>query len=86
MDFDDLIGLPLQLLQEHEQVREKWRQRIRYLLVDEYQDTNECQYQLLKLIAGPTGNFTAVGDDDQSIYAWRGARPCLLYTSPSPRD
>ena len=75
MDFDDLIGLPLQLLQEHEQVREKWRQRIRYLLVDEYQDTNECQYQLLKLIAGPTGNFTAVGDDDQSIYAWRGARP-----------
>ncbi len=75
MDFDDLIGLPLQLLQQHESTREKWRQRIRYLLVDEYQDTNECQYQLLKLIAGPAGNFTAVGDDDQSIYAWRGARP-----------
>lgn len=74
-DFDDLIGQPLKLLQEHDSIREKWSHRLQYLLVDEYQDTNECQYQLLRLIAGPAGNFTAVGDDDQSIYAWRGARP-----------
>lgn len=74
-DFDDLIGQPLKLLQDNESIREKWSHRLQYLLVDEYQDTNECQYQLLRLIAGPAGNFTAVGDDDQSIYAWRGARP-----------
>ena len=75
VDFDDLIALPLALLREHEAVRERWQHRVRYLLVDEYQDTNDCQYALLQLLAGAGAAFTAVGDDDQSIYAWRGARP-----------
>lgn len=73
-DFDDLIGLPLQLFEQHAEIREKWQKRLRYLLVDEYQDTNDTQYRLLKLLAGAGGAFTAVGDDDQSIYAWRGAK------------
>ena len=73
MDFDDLIRLPVQLFQDHPDARETWQGRLRYLLVDEYQDTNGAQYELLKLIAGPMGRFTAVGDDDQAIYAWRGA-------------
>jgi ATP-dependent DNA helicase Rep len=73
MDFDDLIRLPVQLFQDHPEAREAWQGRLRYLLVDEYQDTNGAQYELLKLIAGPMGRFTAVGDDDQAIYAWRGA-------------
>jgi ATP-dependent DNA helicase Rep len=75
VDFDDLIGLPVKVLTEHAAVRDAWRARLRYLLVDEYQDTNSAQYALLKLLAGPQGNFTVVGDDDQSVYAWRGARP-----------
>ena len=75
LDFDDLIRLPLQLLENHTELALNWRQRLRYLLVDEYQDTNEAQYRLLKALAGPRGAFTCVGDDDQSIYAWRGARP-----------
>jgi ATP-dependent DNA helicase Rep len=75
VDFDDLILLPVLLFNEQPQVLEKWQNRIRYLLVDEYQDTNLTQYQLVKLIAGKLGNFTVVGDDDQSIYAWRGAQP-----------
>jgi ATP-dependent DNA helicase Rep len=73
VDFDDLIGLPLKLLAEHEQVRAKWQRQLRHVLVDEYQDTNATQYELLKLLVGPQGIFTAVGDDDQSIYGWRGA-------------
>ncbi|MCO5120161.1 MAG: UvrD-helicase domain-containing protein [Burkholderiaceae bacterium] len=73
VDFDDLIRLPLRLLDEHEDVASKWRERLRYLLVDEYQDTNACQYELLKRLVGPRAAFTAVGDDDQSIYGWRGA-------------
>ena len=73
VDFDDLIGLPVQLFESHPEVRDKWQNRLRYLLIDEYQDTNACQYALLKLLAGPRAQFTAVGDDDQSIYAWRGA-------------
>ncbi|MGI4861926.1 MAG: UvrD-helicase domain-containing protein [Janthinobacterium lividum] len=73
VDFDDLIRLPAELFARNEQVREKWQNRLRYLLVDEYQDTNACQYQLLKLIAGQRAAFTAVGDDDQAIYGWRGA-------------
>jgi ATP-dependent DNA helicase Rep len=73
VDFDDLIGLPLKLLAEHEHVRLKWQRQLRHVLVDEYQDTNATQYELLKLLVGPTGIFTAVGDDDQSIYGWRGA-------------
>ncbi|NMM09485.1 MAG: UvrD-helicase domain-containing protein [Polaromonas sp.] len=73
VDFDDLIGLPLKLLQEHEAVRTKWQRSLGHVLVDEYQDTNATQYEVLKLIVGPRGRFTAVGDDDQSIYGWRGA-------------
>jgi len=75
MDFDDLIVLPVQLFQSHSEVLEKWQNKLRYLLVDEYQDTNACQYRLVKLLAGPQARLTVVGDDDQSIYAWRGARP-----------
>jgi ATP-dependent DNA helicase Rep len=75
VDFDDLIRLPVQLLESDEDAVLGWRERIGYLLVDECQDTNDAQYRLLKAIAGPKGNFTCVGDDDQSIYAWRGANP-----------
>ncbi|MCZ4316821.1 UvrD-helicase domain-containing protein [Comamonadaceae bacterium G21597-S1] len=77
VDFDDLISLPLKLLQEHEEVRRKWQDALGHILVDEYQDTNATQYTLLKLLVGGAGSeqarFTAVGDDDQSIYGWRGA-------------
>ncbi|KKW66838.1 ATP-dependent DNA helicase Rep [Lampropedia cohaerens] len=73
VDFDDLVGLPLALLARHPQVREKWQARFGHVLVDEYQDTNATQYELLKLLVGEKGHFTAVGDDDQSIYGWRGA-------------
>ncbi|WHZ20267.1 MAG: ATP-dependent DNA helicase Rep [Rhodanobacteraceae bacterium] len=75
VDFDDLIRLPVEILQRDEEVRLAWRERIRYLLVDECQDTNAAQYAFLKLLAGERGAFTCVGDDDQSIYAWRGADP-----------
>ncbi|BDH44084.1 ATP-dependent DNA helicase Rep [Salmonella enterica subsp. enterica serovar Choleraesuis] len=75
LDFDDLILLPTLLLQRNEEVRERWQNRIRYLLVDEYQDTNTSQYELVKLLVGSRARFTVVGDDDQSIYSWRGARP-----------
>lgn len=75
VDFDDLIVLPVRLLKEHPEALERWQNRLRYLLIDEYQDTNACQYELVKLLAGVSGRLTAVGDDDQSIYAWRGARP-----------
>ncbi|MEQ4710323.1 DNA helicase Rep [Providencia huaxiensis] len=75
LDFDDLISKPTMLLYQNEEVRERWQQKIRYLLVDEYQDTNTSQYQLVKLLVGPRARFTVVGDDDQSIYSWRGARP-----------
>jgi ATP-dependent DNA helicase Rep len=75
VDFDDLIRLPVQLLEADEDCVAAWRERIGYLLVDECQDTNDAQYRLLKAIAGPKGDFTCVGDDDQSIYAWRGANP-----------
>ncbi|WP_049623872.1 UvrD-helicase domain-containing protein [Frateuria defendens] len=75
VDFDDLIRLPLRILEEDTACREAWRERLRYLLVDEYQDTNDAQYRLLRALAGERGRFTCVGDDDQSIYAWRGANP-----------
>jgi len=75
VDFDDLILRPVELFQNHPDVLENWRQRIRYLLVDEYQDTNGAQYALVKLLVGQRQGLTVVGDDDQSIYAWRGARP-----------
>ena len=75
VDFDDLLLLPQQLLREHADIREKWQTRVRYLLVDEYQDTNDCQYALMRLLTGAGEAFTVVGDDDQSIYAFRGAQP-----------
>ncbi|MDF2177914.1 DNA helicase Rep [Aliiglaciecola sp. CAU 1673] len=75
LDFDDLILLPTLLLRHKEEVRQKWQNKIRYLLVDEYQDTNTSQYELVKLLVGERARFTVVGDDDQSIYSWRGARP-----------
>ncbi len=75
VDFDDLIRLPLAVLESDPEARTEWRERLRYLLVDEYQDTNHAQYRLLKALAGERGAFTCVGDDDQSIYAWRGANP-----------
>ncbi|WP_159817013.1 DNA helicase Rep [Colwellia sp. 20A7] len=75
LDFDDLILIPTLLLKNYPEVRERWRSKIRYLLVDEYQDTNASQYELVKLIAGDRGRLTVVGDDDQSIYSWRGAKP-----------
>ncbi|XSG84036.1 MAG: UvrD-helicase domain-containing protein [Methylohalobius sp. ZOD2] len=75
VDFDDLILQPVLLFQRDEEILEKWRNRLRYLLVDEYQDTNLSQYRLLRQLTGNLGGFTVVGDDDQSIYAWRGAQP-----------
>ncbi|RQO55839.1 ATP-dependent DNA helicase Rep [Paucibacter sp. KBW04] len=73
VDFDDLISLPLRLLTEDAEARGRWQDQLRYVLVDEYQDTNAVQYDLLKQLVGKRGMFTAVGDDDQSIYGWRGA-------------
>jgi ATP-dependent DNA helicase Rep len=73
VDFDDLIHLPVVLFKQHSEALLRWQLKIHYLLIDEYQDTNDCQYQLTKLLAGERAAFTAVGDDDQAIYAWRGA-------------
>jgi ATP-dependent DNA helicase Rep len=73
VDFDDLIYLPVVLFKQHPEALLRWQLRLRYLLVDEYQDTNDCQYQLIKLLADMRAALTVVGDDDQSIYAWRGA-------------
>ena len=73
VDFDDLIHLPVLLFKQHPEVLLRWQLRLRYLLVDEYQDTNDCQYQLIRLLADMRAAFTVVGDDDQAIYAWRGA-------------
>lgn len=75
LDFDDLILKPVELFNAHPEILSKWRQKIRYLLVDEYQDTNIAQYELVKQLVGDRGALTVVGDDDQSIYSWRGARP-----------
>jgi len=75
VDFDDLIRLPVRLFENNPEALTRWQHQIRYLLIDEYQDTNGSQYRLVKLLAGSIGAFTVVGDDDQSIYAWRGAQP-----------
>ena len=75
VDLDDLIFLPTQLLQDNEQVRQSWQKQIEYLLIDEYQDTNGAQYELVKNLVGDGSRLTVVGDDDQSIYSWRGAQP-----------
>lgn len=75
LDFDDLILVPVLLLQRNMEVRQRWQNKLKYLLVDEYQDTNTSQYVLVKLLVGERARFTVVGDDDQSIYSWRGAKP-----------
>lgn len=75
VDFDDLILLPVKLFQENVELLQRWRNKVRYLLVDEYQDTNASQYLLIQLLVSERAQFTVVGDDDQSIYAWRGAKP-----------
>ncbi|WP_419843625.1 DNA helicase Rep [Actinobacillus pleuropneumoniae] len=75
LDFDDLIMLPVLLFRQFPEAKTRWQQKVRYLLVDEYQDTNTSQYELIKLLVGGEANFTVVGDDDQSIYSWRGAKP-----------
>ncbi len=75
VDFDDLIFLPVVLFRQFPDVLQGWQGKIRYLLVDEYQDTNNCQYELVKQLVGGRNGLTVVGDDDQSIYAWRGAQP-----------
>ena len=75
VDFDDLIAMPVWLFRTQPDVLAFWQQKFRHILVDEYQDSNHSQYLLLHALVGERARFTAVGDDDQSIYAWRGARP-----------
>lgn len=75
VDFDDLINLPVMLYRDYPDILSRWQNRYRYLLVDEYQDTNTSQYELVRQIVGDDGAMTVVGDDDQSIYTWRGAQP-----------
>lgn len=73
LDFDDLIGRTVNLLSQHEKLRHKWQEQFKYVMIDEYQDTNAAQYKLVKLLTGPHNNIAVVGDDWQSIYSWRGA-------------
>ena len=73
LDFDDLLMVTVLLLEQHEEVRIKYQRRFKYILVDEYQDTNGAQYQLTKILAAAHHNLCVVGDADQSIYGWRGA-------------
>ena len=80
VDFDDLILLPVILLRDDPEALARWRRKIHYMLVDEYQDTNISQYMLVRMLMAERQTFTVVGDDDQSIYAWRGARPENLVT------
>jgi DNA helicase-2/ATP-dependent DNA helicase PcrA len=75
VDFDDLLHLPLRILRDFPEIRESYQRQFQYLMVDEYQDTNEIQYAILKLLAGPIANLLVVGDEDQSIYRFRGAKP-----------
>jgi len=79
VDFDDLMVLPIQMLSEHEGIRAKWQARTRHFLVDEYQDSSRVQYELVRLLVPDDGNLTVVGDDDQSIYGWRGAEVKNLF-------
>ncbi|MCL2674961.1 MAG: UvrD-helicase domain-containing protein, partial [Defluviitaleaceae bacterium] len=73
LDFDDLIMKTVEIFETHPEILEKWQNRFRYIMVDEYQDTNAAQYELVKLLSGKHKNICVVGDDDQSIYGWRGA-------------
>ena len=73
VDFDNIIGLTVALLENNPTIREKWQNQFRYILIDEYQDTNAAQYQLIKLLTTEKNNICVVGDDWQSIYRWRGA-------------
>jgi DNA helicase-2/ATP-dependent DNA helicase PcrA len=73
LDFDDLINRTVSLMQNHQAIREKWQQQFKYIMIDEYQDTNAAQYKLVKLLTNPSRNIAVVGDDWQSIYSWRGA-------------
>jgi len=73
VDFDDLVVAPARILSEHPDIRERWRNRFRYLMVDEFQDTNRSQLELTRLLTNELNNVCVVGDDDQSIYGWRGA-------------
>ncbi|MBI5660312.1 MAG: UvrD-helicase domain-containing protein [Nitrosomonadales bacterium] len=78
VDFDDLIRLPVELFLTQPEALQRWQRRFRHLLIDEYQDTNDCQYQMTRLLAGGLATLTVVGDDDQAIYAWRGASTANL--------
>ena len=78
IDFDDMLSLCLKLLTEREDIRNYWQKRFRYILVDEFQDINLLQYQIIRILAAPQNNLFAVGDDDQSIYAFRGASPKIM--------
>lgn len=75
VDFDDLIMKPVELFRNYPEVQQRWQDKVHYMLVDEYQDTNGAQYELVKRLVGDRRKLTVVGDDDQSIYAWRGAKP-----------
>ncbi|MEC7194008.1 MAG: UvrD-helicase domain-containing protein, partial [SAR324 cluster bacterium] len=83
IDFDDILLLTLKLFEEHSEAMEPIRERYHYLMVDEYQDTNTSQYELVKLLVGHRNGLTVVGDDDQSIYAWRGPTSRTSSISPS---
>jgi DNA helicase-2/ATP-dependent DNA helicase PcrA len=80
VDFDDLLLLTLRLFRTFPDVLQRWKERIRHVLVDEFQDTNAVQYDLVRLLALPEGKITVVGDDDQSIYGWRGAAPGNIHS------
>ncbi len=80
IDFDDILLLATELLEKHEDLRRQYQQRFRYLMVDEYQDTNPLQYRLITLLLGAQKNLCVVGDDDQAIYSWRGADPEMILT------
>src|SRR4029078_9507788 len=86
VDFDDLLVLPVRMLQQHPEKLESYRRRFKYILADEHQDTNRGQYELIKLLGGEHGNVCVVGDDDQSIYGWRGAdiRNILAFNKDFP--